>query len=133
MILPSADPGPTPTVARPFPSSGPTSSGAQSFTFPPVASSSSSSSGRHGHDDDELDLEAEEVRKSALEFMVSLSEARPGMVKRAEGWVGALVRACLGGMEQIDLREEELGIWLEADVSAGLLDLWKVTSWLISE
>ncbi|EIM79749.1 ARM repeat-containing protein, partial [Stereum hirsutum FP-91666 SS1] len=119
LILPSADPGPTPTVARPFPSSssGP-SSGA--FTFPPSPSHLSPHSHSSGAEDDpqdEQDLEAEEVRKAALEFMISLSEAKPGMVRRTEGWVQLLVRGCLGGMEGIDGGEEELSGWLEADVS----------------
>ncbi|EIM79793.1 uncharacterized protein STEHIDRAFT_163352 [Stereum hirsutum FP-91666 SS1] len=118
LILPSADPGPTPTVARPFPSSssGP-SSGA--FTFPPSPSHLSPHSHSSGAEDDpqdEQDLEAEKVRKAALEFMISLSEAKPGMVRRTEGWVQLLVRGWLGGMEGIDVREEELSGWLEADV-----------------
>jgi hypothetical protein len=36
------------------------------------------------------------LRLSALEFMISLSEAKPAMVKKVEGWVGVVVRACLG-------------------------------------
>ncbi|KAI0264225.1 ARM repeat-containing protein [Gloeopeniophorella convolvens] len=98
LILPSADPGPTPTVARPFP-------GTQSFTFPPAPNG--------GADADELDEEAEEVRKAALEFMISLSEAKPALVRRVDGWVAAIVRGCLGGMGE--LRDDELGAWLEAD------------------
>jgi hypothetical protein len=61
--------------------------------------------------------EREEVRRAALEFMVSLSEARPGMVKRAPGWVGAVVRGCLEGMGEFEDDEDSLEIWLEADVS----------------
>ena len=48
------------------------------------------------------DEEAEEVRKAALEFMISLSEARPMMVKRVDGWTQILVRACLEGMGEIE-------------------------------
>ncbi|KAI0061801.1 ARM repeat-containing protein [Artomyces pyxidatus] len=101
LILPSADPGPTPTVARPFPGTQ------SSFAFPPPSESVSDD---HENEQDE---EAEEVRKAALEFMISLSEARPNMVKRVDGWVGAVVRGCLGGMGE--LRDDELTAWLEAD------------------
>jgi len=106
LILPSADPGPTPTVGRPFPSLQ------SSFTFPPVVSA-----GKEKDTSDcdiEKDEEEEEVRKAALEFMVSLSEARPALVRRADGWVSAIVRGCLGGMGE--LRDDELGVWLEANV-----------------
>ncbi|KAN0109453.1 Armadillo-type fold [Russula decolorans] len=99
LIIPSADSGPTPTVARPFP-------GTQSFTFPPTPNGGPP-------DDDELDEEAEEVRKAALEFMISLSEAKPAMVRRVDGWVSAIVRGCLGGMGE--LRDDELSTWLDAD------------------
>ncbi|KAI9441935.1 ARM repeat-containing protein [Lactarius indigo] len=99
LIIPSADSGPTPTVARPFP-------GTQSFTFPPTPNGGPI-------DDDELDEEAEEVRKAALEFMISLSEAKPAMVRRTDGWVSAIVRGCLGGMGE--LRDDELSSWLDAD------------------
>jgi importin-5 len=87
-------------VARPFP-------GTQSFTFPPTPNGGPP-------DDDELDEEAEEVRKAALEFMISLSEAKPAMVRRVDGWVSAIVRGCLGGMGE--LRDDELSTWLDADV-----------------
>lgn len=99
LIIPSADSGPTPTVARPFP-------GTQSFTFPPTQNGGPV-------DDEELDEEAEEVRKAALEFMISLSEAKPAMVRRTDGWVSAIVRGCLGGMGE--LRDDELASWLDAD------------------
>lgn len=55
------------------------------------------------------------MRETALEFMVTLSEARPSMVKRTDGWAAALVRGCLEGMGQIP--EGEVEIWLESDVS----------------
>lgn len=100
LIIPSADSGPTPTVARPYP-------GTQSFTFPPTQNGGPP-------DDEELDEEAEEVRKAALEFMISLSEAKPAMVRRIDGWVSAIVRGCLGGMGE--LRDDELSTWLDADV-----------------
>ena len=46
----------------------------------------------------------------------SLSEARPSMVKRVDGWTAAVVRGCLEGMGE--LSEDDMDIWLEADVSA---------------
>jgi len=92
-------------VARPFP-------GTQSFTFPPTSNGGPP-------DDDELDEEAEEVRKAALEFMISLSEAKPAMVRRVDGWVSAIVRGCLGGMGE--LRDDELSTWLDADVRASFI------------
>ncbi|KAF9218740.1 ARM repeat-containing protein [Gyrodon lividus] len=106
LIMPTADSGPTPTVAKPFPNTS------TSFVFPPG----------HGHQqDDEVDAEAaeddekEQVRRAALEFMVSLSEAKPSMVKRVDGWTMAIVRACLEGMGE--LPEDGLEAWLEADIS----------------
>lgn len=54
------------------------------------------------------------MRKAALEFMISLSEAKPNMVKKVDGWTAAVVRGCLEGMGE--LRDDDLGIWLEADV-----------------
>jgi hypothetical protein len=106
LIIPSADLGPMPTVARPFP-------GTQSFTFPPTPNGGPP-------DDDELDEEAEEVRKAALEFMISLSEAKPAMVRRVDGWVSA-VCGCLGGMGE--LRDDELSTWLDADICSFFANL----------
>lgn len=107
--MPTADSGPTPTVATPFPATG------TSFAFPP---------GQTEHQNGEGDAEAAEdeekqqVRKAALELMVTLSEAKPSMVKRVEGWTLAVVRACLEGMGE--LPEEGLDAWLEADVCLDL-------------
>ena len=39
--------------------------------------------------------------KAALEFMINLSEAKPTMVRRTDGWVSAIVRGCLGGMDEL--------------------------------
>lgn len=61
-----------------------------------------------------MDEEKDEVRKAALEFMISLSEAKPSMVKQVDGWTAAVVRGCLEGMGE--LRDDDLGVWLEADV-----------------
>lgn len=65
--------------------------------------------------------DADEARKAALELMIGLSEGRPGMVKKTEGWVPLVVRACLEGMGELDVEmgggeEESLREWLEADV-----------------
>ncbi|KZP19918.1 hypothetical protein FIBSPDRAFT_954981 [Athelia psychrophila] len=94
LILLSADPGPTPAVAK--------------------------SNGKGGIGDDEddnaatdADAEKEEVRKSAMEFMLSLSEAKAAMVIKLDGWAGAVVRTCLEGMAKIV--DDELDVWLEAD------------------
>lgn len=126
LILPSADPGPTPTVARPFP-------GAQggSFTFPPEkhADGEDGKAGING--EEEQDEEKDEVRKAALEFMISLSEAKPGMVKRVDGWVPAIVRGCLEGMGE--LREDDLDVWLEADVRSISFNHTSLSTALISD
>lgn len=139
LILPSADCGPTPTVAKPFPSAGsaPSSSGRQgAFVFPPVSSpgttglptppnSGGPSSGgglssQPNEDTDEKEA-YQGLRLAALEFMVSLSEAKPSMVRKVDGWVPALVRACLEGMGELDdgtdgSEEESLRAWLDEDV-----------------
>jgi Importin repeat len=106
LILPTVDPGPTPTVARPFPTAQ------LSFSFPPVVSQ------EDGNRDDEVDDEKMEVRIAALEFMVSLSEAKPSMVRRHDGWVPAVVRGCMEGMGSFPDDQTSLKEWLELDVSS---------------
>jgi hypothetical protein len=57
---------------------------------------------------------------SALEFMISLSEAVPNMVRKVPGWTDIIVRACLEGMGEFDEDETEMSgleIWLREDVS----------------
>jgi importin-5 len=103
-ILPPVDPGPTPTISKPFP----IHEGA--FSFPPIVSSDPK-----GKVVEERDEETEEVRKAALELMVSLSEARPVMAKRVEGWIPTIVKGCLEGMAELD--ENSTDLWLEADVN----------------
>ena len=78
----------------------------QSFTFPPTLNGGPV-------DDEELDEEpqAEEVRKATLEFVISLSEAKPAMVRRTDRWVSVVVRGCLGGMGE--LCNNELVSWLD--------------------
>ena len=65
-------------------------------------------------EDKELDEEAKEVCKATLEFMISLSEAKPAMVCRTDGWVSTIVRGCLGGIGE--LWDDEPASWLDADV-----------------
>ena len=103
LILPSIDAGPTPTVARPNPDS-------PVFTFPPAPDTKDKPTVLNPEDE-----EADEVRKGALEFMVTLSEAKPSMVRHVDGWVAAVIRGCLEGMGEIP--EEDTDLWLEADVS----------------
>ncbi|KAL1940497.1 hypothetical protein VTO73DRAFT_9069 [Trametes versicolor] len=100
LLLPVVDAGPTPTVARPNPGGG------SSFAFPPAPQ------GENG-DDKAVSGEDDEVRKGALEFMTTLSEARPNMLRGVEGWVNIVVRGCLEGMGEIP--EDDLDEWLEAD------------------
>ena len=64
--------------------------------------------------DKESDKEAEEVHKAPLEFMTSLSEAKPAMVCHTGGWVSAIMHGCLGRMGE--LQDDELALWLDADV-----------------
>lgn len=61
-----------------------------------------------------MDEEKEDVRKAALQFMIRLSEAKAGMVRKVDGWIAAIVRGCLEGMG--DLSDDNLDVWLEADV-----------------
>lgn len=144
----------TPTVGRPFPGNGgftattPVSGGSGegrqgAFIFPPPNSNSSLlspnqqgkttptrgvfPSSPHSTNYSSLKEERTQLRLGALEFMLSLSEAKPSMVRRVDGWVGVLVRACLEGMGELDEgesepgREEEvLNEWRAEDVSAAL-------------
>lgn len=91
LILPVQDwdCGPTPTVAKPFPANH------SSFEFPPPLPTSMQTTS------DDLDAK-QTLRLTALEFMLSLSESRPSMVRKIDGWVSVLVRACLEGMGEID-------------------------------
>jgi hypothetical protein len=140
LILPT----PTdPTTARPSNEiETPTAGGTGAFTFPPVAAKqasnghtfphrrtpSSSSQSQSGSEDDDdeprISEEKDEARKATLEFMVSLSEARPGMIRRGGGggargaelglaWIRAIVRGCLEGMAEIG---GKLRIWETAEV-----------------
>ncbi|KAG1888483.1 armadillo-type protein, partial [Suillus fuscotomentosus] len=109
-IMPSVDSGLTPMVAKPFP-------GTSSFTFPPSRSGSRTPD---GNDEVTEDKEKELVRKAALEFMVSLTEAKPALAKHSQGWTVAMVRASLEGMGE--LPEDTLDSWLKADPSEDAQD-----------
>ena len=65
-------------------------------------------------EDKESDKEAKEVHKAPLEFMTSLSEAKPAMVCHTGSWVSAIMHRCLGRMGE--LQDDELASWLDADV-----------------
>jgi len=49
------------------------------------------------------------LRLSAVEFMISLSDARPNMVRKVSGWTEIIVRMCLEGMGEFD-EEETSGL-----------------------
>ena len=139
LILPTVDAGPTPTVSRPFPSASSSSSASSengrqpAFVFPPVPSSSSppvpSLSSPELNNEDEED-EKSTLRLSALEFMISLSEAKPAMVKKVPGWTEVVVRACLEGMGELD--DENLEAWLREDVSTYSVQVTQVSNALRS-
>jgi hypothetical protein len=107
------DPGPTPTVSQPFPGSG---GSAFSFDFPPAGSAKGKTAVRPQQDE-----EREEARKAALEFVLTLSEEKPAMVRRVEGWAAAIVRGCLEGMGELD--DDDTDEWRAADVGARVLGL----------
>jgi len=56
------------------------------------------------------------MRLAAVEFMVSLSEARPAMVRNNVTWVNIVVTACLDGMSEFD-DDQDINVWLNDDVS----------------
>ncbi|OSC96225.1 hypothetical protein PYCCODRAFT_1379545, partial [Trametes coccinea BRFM310] len=108
LLLPVIDAGPTPTVARPNPGAG-----GSSFAFP-LPGETNGESSKNGSGEKEVAGEEDEVRKGALEFMTTLSEAKPSMLRGVEGWVNIVVRGCLEGMGEIP--EDDTEAWLEADV-----------------
>ncbi|KAG8702119.1 hypothetical protein FRC08_003684 [Ceratobasidium sp. 394] len=109
---PTVDVSATPTLANP---------GLPQFVWPPTGSGAQNSSSNDADEEETLI----ERRFSALEFMVSLTEARPGMFRAPIGpegeggeaaggggilggensvqaaWVSTLVRACLKGMGEV--------------------------------
>ena len=80
-----------------------------------LSASRSAEAAAEGSHVDEEDDEKSSLRLSALEFMVSLSEAKSSMVKKAHGWADVIVRACLEGMGELD--DDALDAWLREDVS----------------
>jgi importin-5 len=75
-------------------------------------------------DTSEEDDQKQTLRLSALEFMLSLSEAKPSMVKKVPGWVEIMVRVCLEAMGEFEEDEGSgsgLEAWLADDVSILLL------------
>ena len=111
LILRSTDSASTPTEANPLPSSG-------SFTFPPPSEGSKMPS---GDDNEKADEEKEDMRKAALEFMITLSMEKPETVSSVDGWVSTIVRGCLEGMGT--LPDDDLDEWLMADVCGCSLSL----------
>lgn len=58
----------------------------------------------------------DEMRRAALELLVSLSEARPTMVRECPGWVNGVVRCCLEGMSEVrDEGGEATSRWADTD------------------
>ncbi|KIY43233.1 ARM repeat-containing protein [Fistulina hepatica ATCC 64428] len=114
LIQPSVDSGPTPTVTQPFPASA---SASGSFGLPEDIDIL-----RQAHRDDDVEDDIATLRHTALEFMVSLTEAKPSMVSRVDGWTAVLVRACLEGMGEWDIPNDPTGAltaeWLAEDPSS---------------
>ncbi|KAG5635297.1 hypothetical protein H0H81_011779 [Sphagnurus paluster] len=112
LILPAADCGPTPTVGRPFPHQR------GAFEFPPSGAEAAPPPEADDDTDDADDLR-QTLRLSALEFMISLSEARPAMVRKQPGWTEVIVRACLEAMGEFDEDADGgLEAWLADDPSS---------------
>ncbi|TRM64570.1 armadillo-type protein [Schizophyllum amplum] len=119
LVLPPVDSGPTPTVTQPF----------QPFAQDQAPRSPSQSPTPNGDEEDAE--ERRKLRSAALEFMLSLTEAKPSMFKPPENsvmatssgyqpqndaWVPVLVRACLEGMAE--LSDDDTEPWLQEDPSA---------------
>ncbi|KAG6886930.1 hypothetical protein C0992_001601 [Termitomyces sp. T32_za158] len=105
LLLPVADSAPTPTVSRPFPAA--------------LAAAGADPGPSTDFDDAEDHDERQTLRLTALEFMLTLTEARPSMVRRVHGWVDVLVRACLEAMGELDDDADGgLAAWLSDDPSA---------------
>ncbi|KAJ8091013.1 importin subunit beta-3 [Marasmius tenuissimus] len=109
LVLPPADPGPTPTVRMPFPGRARAEEKDRDREW-------CEDEGEGIEEDDEVEERAK-LRLTALEFMISLCEARPSMFRRSNSvnspqspedstsltsWVGVVVRGCLEGMSEID-------------------------------
>lgn len=75
------------------------------FLFPPPSHSAPGLNGRASiatsHPVTPEDEARDEMRRAALELLVSLSEGRPTMVRECPGWVNGVVRCCLEGMAEV--------------------------------
>ncbi|KAG7091694.1 hypothetical protein E1B28_010715 [Marasmius oreades] len=129
LVLPPAYPGPTPTsdtpfLGRPSPSNPNPNSG--------LGEEWNEGDGYEAIEEDEVE-ERSKLRLTALEFMISLCEARPSMFRRgpstpddsaaSPSWLGVVIRACLEGMAEIDEQcpygvEGGLERWLRDDPSS---------------
>jgi hypothetical protein len=109
----------------------PPSSDTSSPSTPPSESPAPSAS-PHLRDDQDISEEEDQkqtLRLSALEFMLSLSEAKPSMVKKVPGWVEIMIRACLEAMGEFEEDEgtgSGLNAWLADDVCIHLLRFYLV-------
>ena len=55
-----------------------------------------------------------DMKKAALEFMISVSEAKSATVRKVNGWTAAIITECLEGMGE--LADDNLHVWLQDDV-----------------
>ncbi|TFK36038.1 hypothetical protein BDQ12DRAFT_687533 [Crucibulum laeve] len=91
----------TSTAGNSLPSSSNSSTGKSALVFSAPGSSSFHLQSSDFQEDVESEDEVVDANKratlqlDALEFIISLSEAKSGMVRKATGWVEAVVRACL--------------------------------------
>ncbi|KIM90318.1 hypothetical protein PILCRDRAFT_84381 [Piloderma croceum F 1598] len=89
---------PTPTVAKRYPH---TAGGGASLSFFLQLGGSTFVASRDDAEEDRvaMDEEKEDLRKVAVEFVISLSEVQPAMVRKVDGWTAAIVRGCLDNLE----------------------------------
>lgn len=108
----------TPTASNPH-GSGANNINNPRFLFPPpngVAGLPGRPNGATHHVVTQEDEARDEMRRAALELLVSLSEARPAMVRECPGWVNNVVRCCLEGMSEIrDEGGDATQRWAETD------------------
>jgi hypothetical protein len=69
---------------------------------------------------------------AALEFVISLSEAKLSMVKEREGWESVVVRECLEGMGEFPDDIAALESWLDVEVRHILFFLASISHQLTS-
>jgi Importin repeat len=88
--------------------------------------SPSQSPSLHPKEEGEQDTSNENDQKqtlhlSVLKFMLSLSEAKPSMVKQVLGWVEIMIQACLEAMGEFD-KEEGSGVLVGGQYA---FSIWK--------